>query len=239
MHLGVVAADAATGDHVAHLLSGAGAAEVRTCVLSLTGDLVADRVALDAALDSVHGRRVALALEAPALAAVLHRMTRRGEIETTETALVGPRPASLARLGLPAKLADAARLAVEGRARTVGLLKDDSGGILIDSARLVAWPGRAGGRPGPFWLRAYVDDEPVSDGMASSLSVERVDRGVLRAVATRPGVMRRRHAVEGRALQLACDDALIVSDGVPRERPRDKRTWWCEPDFWRVALPSP
>lgn len=238
MHLGLITSDPARGALDADRLRAAGAAGVESAVLRLIGDPVADRVELDRVLDAVQGRRIALDLPLGDLGALLHRMMRRGEIETTETALLGPRPVSLSGLGLPSRSADAARLAVEGRPQTVGLLKDDSGGVLIDAARLSAWtePGDPP-RTGPFWLRAYVEDTPVSDGPATSLLVERVGRSLLRATAARPGRLRRVRVVEGRALQLACDDAQIVTDGVPRERPRDKRTWWCEPTFWRVALP--
>jgi hypothetical protein len=48
----------------------------------------------------------------------------------------------------------------------------------------------------------------------------------------------RRRTYRGRSLQLACDPALIVADGVARERPRGKRTFWSEPKLWRLALPA-
>ena len=236
MHLGLVTRDAAAAERAAGRLRAAGAADVVPAVLTLTGDPVDDRRALDAVLDAVAGRRIALDLPLGDLGALLHRMMRRGEIETTETALLGAPPPSLARVGLTGDPTAAAALAVRGPAHAVGLLKDDSGGVLIDSARLSAWPGADGAGP-PFWLRAYVDDTAVCDGPATALVVQRLGRHALRATATRPGLLRRDRAVEGRALQLACDDAQIVADGVPRERPRDKRTWWCEPTYWKVALP--
>jgi hypothetical protein len=243
VHLGLVISDAAAGAEAAQLLREAGAAHVQTAVLALTEDPVADRLALDAALDAVQGLRIAIALDMATLVPLLHRMMRRGELETADTALLSPVPASLVAQGLPPGLRDAARLAVEGAPRAVGVLKDDSGGVLIDRARLTPWPepapdGTPAAARGEFWLRAYVDDQQVSDGGAASLTVTRVRPDLLRATALRPGLLRRRHTVEGRALQLACDDALIESDGVARERPRTKRTWWCEPTMWKVALPS-
>ena len=240
MHLGLVTFDAESAARGERRLRAAGAAGVESAVLQLTGDPVDDRLALNAVLDAMPGRRIALDLPPGHLAALLHRMMRRGEIATTPTAVLGERPLSLIASGLPADPDAAARLAVHGTARAVGLLKDDSGGVLIDSARLVAWPepGAGAGASTPFWMRAYVDDTPVSDGPATSLTVTRVGPSLLRATATRPGLLRRPRVAQGRALQLACDDAQIYSDGVPRERPRGKRTWWCEPTFWQVALPG-
>lgn len=246
VQLGLVTSSAAAGAEAAHLLREAGAGHVRTAVLALSGDQAADRCALDAALDEVQGLRIALALDQAGLVALLHRMMRRGELETTETALLSPTPASLSAQGLPLQRLTAARLAVEGTARAVGVLKDDSGGVLVDGAVLTRWPdpardGSGSSRRREFWLRAYVDDERVSDGAAAALTVTRVRPDLLRATVLRPGALtsgRRRRSVEGRALQLACDDALIVSDGIARERPRTKRIWWCEPTMWKVALPS-
>ncbi|MCU1689299.1 MAG: hypothetical protein JWN20_1227 [Jatrophihabitantaceae bacterium] len=237
MQLGLVTSDAAAGARAVDRLLAAGAQGVESAVLVLTGDPVEDRLELDRVLDAVEGRRIALDLPLGDLAALLHRLMRRGEIETAETAVLGPRPASLMPLGLPGDPSAAARLAVHGRARAVGLLKDDSGGVLIDSAHLTAWPDASGSIAKDFWLRAYVDDTPVSDGTATALTVQRIGPNRLRATTQRPGLLRRARVVEGRALQLACSDALIVSDGVPRERSRDKRTWWGEPTYWRVALP--
>jgi hypothetical protein len=90
-----------------------------------------------------------------------------------------------------------------------------------------------------MWMRAYVDDAAVCDGDIRSLTLTRVDRELLRAQARVPAAFGRSRVqtVEGRALQLACDEARIESDGVARERPRSRRTWWCEPDLWNVALP--
>ncbi|MEO9222120.1 MAG: hypothetical protein ABI251_10175 [Mycobacteriaceae bacterium] len=245
MHLGLITSDESALARGADRLRAAGATGVESAVLRRSGDPASDRLELDRVLNAVQGHRIALDLPLGDLVALLHRMMRRGEIETTETAVLGPRPVSLIGLGLPAQPEAAARLAVHGQVRTVGLLKDDSGGVLIDAARLSAWPASdhpasaasaSAARRTPFWLRAYVDDTPVCDGSATSLLIERVGTSLLRATATRPG-LRRTRVVQGRALQLACDDALIVSDGVAREQPRGKRTWWCEPTYWRVALP--
>jgi hypothetical protein len=247
VHLGLITSESAALVDATALLTHAGAGEIASSVLRLGGDEAADRLALDAALDQLDGRRIVLALDMATLVPLLHRMMRRGDLLTTETALLSPLPTSLVAQGMPGSLRDAARLAIEGTARAVGVLKDDSGGVLVDRADLTPWPdpaldGSKAANRRTMWLRAYVDDTPVCDGDAQRLTVTRMRSDLLRVEADRPGAgfLRRGRpsVVEGRAVQLACDDARIVSDGIARERPRVKRTWWCEPDMWRVALPA-
>jgi hypothetical protein len=247
VHLGLITSESAALVDATALLTRAGAREITSSVLQLSGDEATDRLALDGALDLMDGRRIVLALDMATLVPLLHRMMRRGDLLTTETALLSPLPTSLVAQGMPSALRDAARLAVEGTARAVGVLKDDSGGVLVDRAELTPWPdpaldGSKAANRRTMWLRAYVDDTQVCDGDAQRLTVTRVRSDLLRVQAHRPGGRflgrARPTTVEGRALQLACDDARIVSDGIARERPRDKRTWWCEPDLWKVALPA-
>lgn len=193
-----------------------------------------ERVELDRALDRARDGRLVVSAGVGDLAAVLRRMWRRGELVERETAWlpIGPVPAYLARRGLPTAPADAIEVATGSGVRTVGLLADDSGGLAVGSAELRPWRGRR------LWVRAFVDDEKVCDGAVSALRVERPAPGVLRvSVVRRFG--RTAARVDGRAAQLACDEARISSDGVERERPRRKRTWWNEPELWRLALPSP
>jgi hypothetical protein len=114
----------------------------------------------------------------------------------------------------------------------VGVIKDDSGGVCVDAASLRPWPGA----DTTWWLRAVVDDQRLADGAARELRVRRLGPSELEATV-RLGRLRRR-TCRGRSLQLACDPALIVADGVARERPRRKRTFWSEPKLWRLALPT-
>ena len=218
----------ARGEEFARALTSAGAV-VRTVALTGTGD----RAALDAALDASGDARLVLAAPLGDLAAVLRRLWRRGELGQRETALLplAPPPPFLARCGLPASVDAAVGLAVTGPTRTVGLLADDSSGLVIDGADLRPWAGRR------LWVRAFVDDTRVCDAAVTGLRVDRPRAGVLAVTAV--GRFGRTVArVEGRAAQLACDEARLNSDGVERERPRRKRTWWNEPDLWRLALPE-
>ena len=167
---------------------------------------------------------------------VLHRLLRRGLLETLETAVLTREPVPyLSRLGLPADLAGQLRVAPQAPARLVGVVKDDSGGVCVDAAAWSPWPARrAGGSP--WWLRAVVDDQRLADGSVRGLRLRRLGPAELEATV-QLGRLRRR-TCRGRSLQLACDPALIVADGVARDRPRGKRTFWSEPKLWWLALPT-
>ncbi len=197
-----------------------------------------DPAGVDAGLDRLlAGPPARLVIAADRLAGLnlaLARLLRRGLLGELETAvLLSETGDYLAGLGLPKDLAGQARLAQAGTSRLVGALRDDSGGLCLDSAVLVAWDAAAG----DWWLRAVVDDQRLCDGTARSLTVTRV--GPAELVATvRLGRWRTR-SCRGRSLQLACDPAQIVADGVGRERARRKRTFWSEPELWRLALPAP
>lgn len=181
---------------------------------------------------------------------VLHRLMRQGLLETLETAVLTREPVPyLSRLGLPADPAGQLRVARRAPARLVGVVKDDSGGLCVDQATLSPWlespkslesqksptsPGSTDVQKSPWWLRAVVDDQRLADGTARGLQLRRLGPAELEA-SVRLGRFRRR-TCRGRSLQLACDPALIVADGVARERPRGKRTFWSEPKLWRLAL---
>jgi hypothetical protein len=181
--------------------------------------------------------RLVLDADLAGLNLALHRLLRRGLLETLETAVLPREPVPyLSRLGLPADLAGRLRVAAEAPARLVGVVKDDSGGVCVDTAGLTPWPGEPESSDGSaWWLRAVVDDQRLADGSARDLRLHRLGPAELEATV-RLGRLRRR-TCRGRSLQLACDPALIVTDGVARERPRGKRTFWSEPKLWWLALP--
>ena len=199
-------------------------------VQSFTLPAVPSIVQYDAVLDAAAGRRLVMDASPSATAGLLRRMMRRGELATTETAVLEGNCRFLEELGL-SRLAGDALDWVGEPCRTVGVLKDDSGNLVIDSAELRPWQGRR------VWVRAYVDDECLCDGEIPWLRVEHRVGGGLRASV--PGRFGRTRSLEGRALQLACEDAAISSDGDRRDQPRRKRIWWNEPDQWRLACPPP
>jgi hypothetical protein len=122
-------------------------------------------------------------------------------------------------------------LARSGHARLVGVVCDDSGGVCVSDATLTPWQPDE-----PWWVRAVVDDQRLCDGQVRSLTMRRIGPAELLAEA-RIGRFRVRRQ-RGRALQLACDPAQVVADGIGRERPRGRRTFWSEPKLWRLALPG-
>jgi hypothetical protein len=189
--------------------------------------------ALDAVLAAADRPRLVIAAGLAGLNLALGRLSRRGVLGELDTAVLLPdRVGYLRALGLPAGLTAQVALAQAGSSRLVGVVKDDSGGLCVDSAQLGPWDGAGAG----WWLRAVVDDQRLWDGMARSLTVRRLGPSELEA-SVRSGRWRGR-SCRGRSLQLACDPAQIVADGVGRERPRRKRTFWSEPALWRLALPG-
>jgi hypothetical protein len=213
--------------------------------------IAADAAGVDAVLASLEAEFEGLGAELPRLVLdvdlaglnlALHRLLRRGLLDTLETAVLPREPVPyLSRLGLPADRAGQLRVAAEAPARLVGVVKDDSGGVCVDTASLAPWPaepdsaGTAGSARSSWWLRAVVDDQRLADGSARELRLHRLGPAELEATV-RLGRLHRR-TCRGRSLQLACDPALIVADGVARERPRSKRTFWSEPKLWWLALP--
>jgi hypothetical protein len=137
----------------------------------------------------------------------------------------------LAGLGVPADRAGQLALARTGEVRLVGVLRDDSGGVCVSTATLTPWTPEE-----PWWVRAVVDDQRLCDGAVRRLSVTRLGPAEL-AAEVRIGRLRTRRR-RGRAVQLACDPAQIVADGIGRERPRGRRTFWSEPKLWRLAVPG-
>ncbi len=189
------------------------------------------RVQYDALLDTLHGRRLVIDAVPAEIAGVLRRMMRRGELATTQTAVFTGNCRFLEELGLSAVTA---LEYVGGPCRPVGVLKDDSGNLVVDSAELRPWTGEK------VWVRAYVDDECLCDGEVAWLRVQHLVGGGLRAsvpTSSFGGRFGRRRSLEGRGLALACDDAAISSDGAARDQPRRKRIWWDEPDQWQLACP--
>lgn len=203
----------------------------------------ADAAAVDAAIGDLAGRRLVLDADAAGLNLALARLLRAGLLATVETAVLAREEIGyLRRIGLPGDREAQARIAVSGRCRLVGVIKDDSGGVCVDTATVTAWQGDddagsgGGSRSAGWWLRAVVDDQRLADGIARSVSVRRLGPDELEATVRLTNLRRRR--MRGRSLQLACDPALVVQDGIARERPRGKRTLWSEPALWWLASPS-
>ena len=206
-----------------------------------------DPAAIDAVLDRLDGHRLVIDADLPGVQLVLHRLMRAGLLDVIDTAVLlrGSVP-YLSTLGLPSSLDQQVAVAVAGTPRLVGVVKDDSGGLCIDHAAVVPWQTRVRGPenaaangadrvpPSRWWLRAVVDDQRLCDGPARSVRLRRIAPDELEATV-RLGRLRKRR-LRGRSLQLACDESLVSQDGLERDRPRSKRTFWSEPLLWKLAL---
>ncbi|MGY1822470.1 hypothetical protein [Geodermatophilus sp. SYSU D00079] len=124
-----------------------------------------------------------------------------------------------------------------GEERELGLVRDDHGGVLLHHGRVeAADPGRRGPLARRFGAQAHNDAAKVADGIITRIDVRpewrEVDTlGV--AVMTLP--LRPARRTTGRAVQIACDPARVVRDGVPYPRPVSRWTWYADHRVrWRL-----
>ena len=118
--------------------------------------------------------------------------------------------------GLPTEPGAAALLAVRGEPEPVPLVRDDVGGVLLGHGELH-----------PVRGVVYCDDQLVLRGQAGRLhAIPAVPDGVGVRVA-RIGVLGLRTvSAVGRAVQVGCLSATVVSDGVEHPRPVTRWTWY-------------
>jgi hypothetical protein len=168
-----------------------------------------------------------------ALSAVLARLWRTDRLPAVP---VGWEPADDAA---STGLARALGLGSAGE-RELPLVRDDHGGVLLHAGRV-----EAAGAPGRGMVRAlgrrlgaqaHHDAVRVADGPITRIDVRpdwtRVDTiGV--AVLVQP--LRPVRRTTGRALQVACDPARVLRDGVPFDREVTRWTWYADDRVrWRL-----
>lgn len=155
------------------------------------------------------------------LAAVLVRLMRTELLATVEVAFVpsGRSPAAAA-WGLPRRPADAAELALSGRATPVPLVRDDAGGVLA---------GR--GEIRDLYGEAYCDAVRVLYGAVRRLRVEAGPDGV--SVLGDRGV----RAATGRAVQIGSTGARVALDGVEHPREVSRWAWYRHTEPWLLVRP--
>jgi hypothetical protein len=168
-----------------------------------------------------------------ALAAVLARLWRTERLAAVP---VGWEPADD---GASTGLARALGLGSGGE-RELPLVRDDHGGVLLHAGRVeaAAGPGRRPTRPlgRRFGAQAHHDAVRVADGPITRIDVRpdwtQADTiGV--AVLTQP--LRRARRTSGRALQVACEPARVLRDGVPFDREVIRWTWYADDRVrWRL-----
>ena len=163
---------------------------------------------LDDALDHRDGRRLVVAGGDGSLHAVVAVLHRRGELTDGPLALLplGTGNDFARGLALPADPADAARIAADGTPRTLDLILDDAGGVVVNSVH--AGTGAEAARAGAGWKERF--------GRLGYLV------GAIKAIV-RPPAVRVRVVVDGQEvcgdrdpiLQVALGNGAYVGGGAP------------------------
>jgi hypothetical protein len=171
-----------------------------------------------AELDPLLGEctRVVVAGSDADLAAVALRLLRTGRLAGVSLGYVPCEPRSaVARLwGLPRRRERALELALHAAPTPVPLVRDDAGGVLLGEGRIE-----------PVEAVVYCDEERVLAGRARRLTVRpEAERG-LAATVTGRGLVGRRSA-RGRALQVGCEPARPVIDGMTHPRAVERWSWY-------------
>ncbi len=158
--------------------------------------------------------RIVVAGSDASLAAVVLRLLRADRLDVA-VGFVPVGDSVVAGLwGLPG--GGAMELALDGAARSLPLVRDDSGGVLV---------GR--GTMGPVTGEAYCDDQLALRGQARLIEVSPDAGGGVLGRVVRRGFPRARAAVyRGRAFQVGCHPAGVVVDGVAHPRPVTRWTWY-------------
>lgn len=155
-----------------------------------------------------------------AVLAALHKAGRTGEVPVSWEPSADDDSAGLARaLGIGS-----------GETRRMCLVRDDHGGVLLHHGRIEPTggdPRRMLGRR--LGMQAHHDEVKIADGMVTRLDARpdwaAVDtiRVVVMTLPLRPT---RRSS--GRAVQVACDPARVIRDGVAFPRPVHRWTWYAD-----------
>ncbi|MGZ4509653.1 MAG: hypothetical protein ACXVX0_20610 [Blastococcus sp.] len=165
----------------------------------------------------------------PALNAVLAVLLKAGRSATV--------PVSWEPAGDKASIALAADLGIgSGEERTLTLVRDDHGGVLLHHGRVEAAGNGRRSLSRRIGLQAHHDDIKVADGEITRIDVRPDWRAVDTigvTVMTLP--LRPTQRTSGRALQIASDPARIVRDGVAFPRPVSRWTWYADERVrWRL-----
>jgi len=105
------------------------------------------------------------------------------------------------------------------------LVRDDVGGVLLHSGELTRTPSLR-----PFGAQAYHDDALIANGKIAALRVV-PDYGNTQLGVRASVVPARRGSIKrtlGRAVQIACDEVNVVTDGIAADSTITKRTWYVD-----------
>jgi hypothetical protein len=196
-----------------------------------------DRTALDPVLADRNPRRVIVQGTDADLAAVLGRLLRTDRLGTEVAYVPAGRSQAAAAWGLPTG-AGAADLAVAGVAAAVPLVRDDSGGVLVGRGEIREMRGEC-----------YCDDVLVLRGTARRLVVAPGPKGIAvragwsgrapdgRARPVPPHAPRGAGSAMGRAVQVGCELATVITDEVVHPRQVPRWTWYRHTDDWLLVRP--
>jgi hypothetical protein len=197
----------------------------------------AGRAELDPVLAEHDPRRLIVVGTDADLAAVLVRLLRTDRLQVEVAFLPTGRSAAAAAWGLPTG-ARAIDLATDAPASAVPLIRDDGGGVLVGSGEFRGLRGEC-----------YCDEVLVLRGNAAWLVVTPGPDGL----AVRAGRRHRRPdgrtrpvpptapaghgSALGRAVQVGCEPATVVLDGVPHPRPVRRWSWYRHTTDWLLVRP--
>lgn len=169
-------------------------------------------------IDELLGGRVLVIGTDADLAAVATRLQRRELLGSTEVAFAPLGASRVAQLWSLPTGARAVALARRGDPDLVPLVRDDAGGVLVGEATI-----------GPVDGPVYVDEYRLLNGPARGLIVQPdTEKGLSVTVVHRRfgGVGRRPVTRSGRAVQIGTRPATLVADGLPRDRPVERWTYY-------------
>jgi hypothetical protein len=196
----------------------------------------AGRAELDPALAEHDPNRLLVSGSDADLAAVLVRLLRTDRLHIEVAYLAARRTPATAAWGLPTGSA-AATAALAAPASQVPLIRDDSGGVLVGRGEIRGMRGEC-----------YCDETLVLRGAAPWLVVAPSPAGGLAVRAGRLG--RRpdgrtrpvpaaapsgRGSAVGRAVQVGCEPATVLLDGVAHPRPVRRWSWYRHTGDWLLV----
>lgn len=148
------------------------------------------------------------------LAAVVLRLMRLERLDVPVGLVPVGRDSAVARLwGLPA---DPIGVALAGGVRSLPLIRDDAGGVLLGLGVLA--PARG---------TVYCDDQLALRGNAERIEVTPDPDGELTVRVVRRAFLRNKTTtLHGRAVQFGVDPVAPTRDGVAYPRPMERWTWY-------------
>ena len=193
------------------------------------------RTELDPVLAAHDPRRLIITGSDADLAAVLVRLLRTDRLQIEIAYRPAHRTPATAAWGLPVGPA-AVTAALEAPAGPVPLIRDDGGGVLVGRGEMRSVRGEC-----------YCDEHLVLRGEARRLVVAPTPDGLAVRAGRHPRPPDGRMApvparapagqgaAIGRAVQIGCEPATVLLDGVPHPRPVRRWAWYRHTEDWLLV----